>query len=249
MLTLLLLLILLVVIIIYIKLNKRKFNENFIMNLSKRSVDKELFSGTNVKENTGFLDKLSKITDPTHKLVQNKVEIYKPETEEKKKNIIPKKETKYIYIIQTKLLKSIYPGDFKYSFYNKDKNNYMILTGNLKNKNEIKVFDINNNVIGGLLYERYNNFIFYLKLLSNEDNNKNINIEFFNNYKNAKIYLDNDDKEFYINKDKINKTLYDIFLFKNKKIGKINGGKVIVYEDYKIYLNAFGLAYILFENY
>ena len=225
MLTLLLLLILLIIIIIYIKLNKRTFNENF----------------------TGFLDQLSKITDPTHKIIQNKVEIYKPE--EKKKDISTKKETKYIYIIQTKLAKSIYPGDFKYSFYNKDRNNYMILTGNLKNKNEIKLFDINNNVIGGLLYERYNNFIFYLKLLSNEDNNKNINIEFFNNYKNAKIYLDNDDKEFYINKDKSNKTVYDIFLFKNKKIGKINGGKIIVYEDYKIYLNAFGLAYILFENY
>lgn len=229
MLTLVLLLILLIIIIIFIKLNKRTFNENF----------------------TGFLDQLSKLTDPTHKLVQNKVEIYKPNTEdeEKKQNIFLKKETKYIYIIQTKLAKSIYPGDFKYLFYNKDKNNYMILTGNFKNKNEIKVFDINNNVIGGLLYERYNNFIFYLKLLSNEDNNKNINIEFFNNYKNAKIYLDNDDKEFYINKDKINKTLYDIFLFKNKKIGKINGGKIIVYEDYKIYLNIFGLAYILFENY
>ena len=229
MLTLILLLILLIIIIIYIKINKRTFNENF----------------------TGFLDKLSKITDPTHKLVQNKVEIYKPNPEDEgnKKNIISKKEIKYIYIIQTKLLKTIYPGDFKYSFYNKDRNNYMILTGNLKNKNEIKVFDINNNVIGGLLYERYNNFIFYLKLLSNEDNNKNINIEFFNNYKNAKIYLDNDDKEFYINKDKLNKTVYEIFLFKNKKIGKINGGKIIVYEDYKIYLNAFGLAYILFENY
>ena len=229
MLTLILLLILLIIIIIYIKINKKQLNENF----------------------TGFLDQLSKITDPTHKIPENKVEIYKSksEDEEKKKTIIPKKETKYIYIIQTKLLKSIYPGDFKYSFYNKDRNNYMILTGNLKNKNEIKVFDINNNVICGLLYERYNNFIFYLKLLSNEDNNKNINIEFFNNYKNAKIYLDNDDKEFYINKDKINKTVYNIFLFKNKKIGKINSGKIIVYEDYKIYLNVFGLAYILFENY
>ena len=224
MLTLILLLILLIIIIIYIKFYKRVFNENF----------------------TDFLDQLSKITDPSHKIVQNKTEIYKQEEEKKD---IPKKEIKYIYIIQTKLTKSIYPGDFKYLFYNKDRNNYMILTGNLKNKNEIKLFDINNNIIGGLLYERYNNFIFYLKLLSNEDNNKNINIEFFNNYKNAKIYLDNDDKEFYINKDKSNKTLYEIFLFKNKKIGKINNGKIMVYDDYKIYLNAFGLAYILFENY
>jgi len=229
MLTLVLLLILLIIFIIYIKLNKRTFNENF----------------------TGFLDQLSKITDPTYKLPENKVQMYKPksEEEENKKTKPSKKETKYIYIVETKLSKNVYPGDFKFLFYNKNKNNYMILTGNLKNKNEIKLFDINNNVIGGLLYERYNNFIFYLKLLSNEDNNKNINIEFFNNYKNAKIYLDNDDKEFYINRDKINKTVYDIFLFKNKKIGKINGGKIIVYEDYKIYLNAFGLAYILFENY
>jgi len=227
MLTIILLFILLIIIIIYIKVNKRNFNENY----------------------TGFLDQFSKITDPTYTIPKNKVQLYKSEDDVKKKDIPVKKEIKHIYIIQTKLVKSVYPGDFKYLFYNKNKNNYMILTGNLKNKNEIKLFDIKDNIIGGLLYERYNNFIFYLKLLSTEDNNKNINIEFFNNYKNAKIYLDNDDKEFYINKDKSNKTLYNIFLFRNKKIGKINGGKIMVYEDYKIYLNAFGLAYILFENY
>jgi TM2 domain-containing membrane protein YozV len=65
MLTLILLLILLIIIIIYIKINKKQLNENF----------------------TGFLDQLSKITDPTHKLPQNKVEIYKQNLEdEEKKN-------------------------------------------------------------------------------------------------------------------------------------------------------------------
>lgn len=237
MLTYILLLILIIIIIIYLKkISRKQLTENFI----------------------DFLDTLSNIIEPNHILPKNKIQLYKEEDKSTKdieiNKPIQKKETKYkyIYIVNSTIINSAYPGDFKYIFYDNKRNNYMILKGNLKNKNEIKLFDIKDTVVGGLLYERYNNFIFYLDIAPY--NNNNINIEFYNNYKNVKVYFDNDNKEFYINRNnsnkfKTNKNLYDIYLFKNKHIGKIDGGKITVYEDYKKYLNAFGITYILFENY
>jgi hypothetical protein len=212
-------LLLVIILLCFNRINYRQFKENF----------------------TDFLDDLSKIMEPKYSVT----DLYKPvpKAEEKKNNTDtkPKKELKYIYVVSNKVINNVYPGDIKYQFYDNSRNTYMVLKGNLKNKSEIKLFDIKNNIVGGLLYERYNNFIFY-------ENDKNVNIEFYNNYKNVKLYLDNDDKEFYINKNKSNPKLYDIYLF-DKNIGKIIEGKIMVNSDYEKYLNSYGIAYILFENY
>jgi hypothetical protein len=154
---------------------------------------------------------------------------------------------KFIYIIDNE---SQY-GNFKYRFYNKEMNNYMNLYGRLGAIKELKLLDLENNVIGNLLSEKYNKYILNSELYGD----KNINIEFYNNFKELKIYLDNSDKIFFIKN--INNT-YLIYLYskfigkiyfeKNGKKNKYNKYKISVYEEYKNYLNLFGIGFILIIN-
>ena len=118
---------------------------------------------------------------------------------------------------------------------------------------KIKLYDINNNVTGKLLIKETNKYIFKLDFISKDNY---INIHFYNNYKEAKIFIDNDEKYFYVkylDNQKFNKynykrnKEYEIYEY-GKKIGKIDyNGKIIVYEEFKKYLNVFGLTYILFD--
>jgi hypothetical protein len=164
----------------------------------------------------------------------NNTEVNKKQVNKKQVNkteVNTKQETRIIYIEQTH-------NPSKYRFYDKNFNNYTNLYIDDKN---IKLYDINNNIIGKLISEIYNKFTlsydFYDK--------NNIHIDFYNNFKELKLYIEDDDKYFYIkNIDNI----YRIFLF-NKNIGKIDYDnftyKIIVYEEYKNYLNLFAVGLIL----
>jgi len=204
-----------------------------------------------------FNTSYKKITNSSNSINQvNTIKIIKTNSDNNKvlyqtninENI--KKETRYIYIIPV--------NNRKFLFYNKNKQNYLYLINNLDKKeddnfNKIQLFNINNESVGHLINETSSKFIFKINLFS-EDNY--INIHFYNNYLESKIFIDNDSKEFYIKQIlnqpfnkyniKMNKE-YEIYEF-SKKIGKINyNGKVLVYDEFKNYLNIFGLTYILFN--
>ena len=159
-------------------------------------------------------------------------------------NNTPKiKKTKYIYLSKSNSINDI----FRYKFFDKDLNNYMNLNGTIKNLKTIKLYNIKNNIIGNLINEKYNKYTFKINYYSNS----NINIQFYNNLQEIKLYIDNDDKYFYIKK--INKLSSSIYLF-SLYIGKISYDdhtklyKIIVYSDYKKYLNLFTIGFILIEN-
>lgn len=147
---------------------------------------------------------------------------------------------KYIYFS----LKSLENYPIKYKFYDKKYNNYMTL---YINDYDIQIYDIDNNIIGKKINNKYNKYIFTLNMF----NNKNINFEIYNYYNDVKIYLDNSDKYFYVKY--VNSNKYNIYLF-SKKIGKIiykddiKSYKVIILEDYKIYINLFAIAFILIKT-
>jgi hypothetical protein len=147
---------------------------------------------------------------------------------------------KYIYFS----LKSLENYPIKYKFYDKKYNNYMTL---YINDSDIQIYDIDNNIIGKKINNKYNKYIFTLNMF----NNKNINFEIYNYYNDVKIYLDNSDKYFYVKY--VNSDKYNIYLF-SKKIGKIiykddiKSYKVIILEDYKIYINLFAIAFILIKT-
>jgi hypothetical protein len=158
----------------------------------------------------------------------------KPITEKQIEPQIIKKNIKYIYII------NINNKKFKYYYLNKKNQPYMTLYGNITNFNkDIKLKDVNNNLIGSIINEKYNIYIFQNSIF-----NKNLNIHYINKFKEIKMYLDNDDKIFYIKKknDSYIINLYNLYIGKIKH----DGGKyrIMVYEDYKTYLNLFGLGLI-----
>jgi hypothetical protein len=144
---------------------------------------------------------------------------------------VNKQEKRYVYIEPT-------DNPSKYRFYDKNYNNYTNLYIDQQN---IKLYDPNNNIIGKLISEIYNKFTLNIDYY----NKNNIHIDFYNNFNELKLYVEDDDKYFYI-KNIDNE--YSIFLF-NKNIGKIyydnSYYKIIVYEDYKNYLNLFGIGLIL----
>ena len=79
----------------------------------------------------------------------------------------------------------------------------------------------------------------------------NIIIEYYDKFNSIKIYLENDDKIFHINKKNNN---YIIKLY-TLNIGSIiydeynDIYKIIVLEDYKTYLNLFGIGIIMLLHY
>ena len=177
----------------------------------------------------GILEILSDIVDTKEKKVEdlnNDSKLSKDNEEP------PKRETKFIYISQIQNNDTL----FKYNFYDKDYSIYMVLYESIKNyEKNILIKDSKNNMIGNKINEHYNKITFSLELYK-----KNIILEYYDNYNYIKIYLEDDDKIFTIRNNQI--YLYDM------KIGKINYNnetsyyKIIVYEEYKTYLNIFGIG-------
>lgn len=154
--------------------------------------------------------------------------------------VVEKKRIKYIYLAKIEKTNNSY----KYNFYNKKYNKYISIIGNnIHYQKDIIIKDLHNNIIGTLINEIYNKLIFNISLYKN-----NVNIEYLDNYAIVKIYLDDDDKSFKIKKDN---NFYIIYLYE-KNIGKIsfknNIYKIMVYEEYKTYLNILGLGMILLLN-
>ena len=143
---------------------------------------------------------------------------------------------KYIYI-QKK--------DVNYYFLNKHKKVYMKFTV-IKNNNDFiyKIQNYNHQTIGKFLNKYYNNLSFEINMY-----NQPIHFEYFNNYDNIKIYLENSSNLFYIKKIKNKYLIY----YYELHIGNIHVihdlYKISVFDEYKIYINLFGIGFILLLNY
>jgi hypothetical protein len=209
-----------------------------------------------VENFTGILETISNLID-NKDIILNKNNI-ENKIENKKNEIYAKeyKKTKYIYLsnflikntkdkntLDIKNIENTKEKFTKYYLYNKNNENYMKIIGKINDYDKkIEIKDINNNIIGEFLNEKYTIIKFNLNFYKNNI----INIEYKNNYQSVKIYLDDDDKIFYII---YKKNKYYIYLFNNLEIGIINQDqniyKIIVYEEYKIYLNLFALGLII----
>jgi len=216
------LIILYILLTIYL-LKRIKNNDNYIKNNS-------------IENFVGILEILSDVVHDKKKVKEqnNDTELKLSELEKSSKDNEepPKRETKFIYISQNQNNDTL----FKYNFYDKDYSKYMVLYENIKNyEKNILIKDSKNNIIGNKINEHYNKITFSLELYK-----KNIVLEYYDNYNYIKIYLEDDDKIFTIRNNQI--YLYDM------KIGKINYNnensyyKIIVYEEYKTYLNIFGIG-------
>lgn len=181
----------------------------------------------------------------------------------KTKTAPPKKKLKFIYILdlnetkekdkinmnnsalkyeKTETSKNIY----KYSFYNKNYKRYMKLNGELKNyKKYIIIKDYEDTIIGSFKETRYN-----IDVIKTGLYHDHLIFEYTNNYNKVKCYVANDENIFYIERKRGE---YLIYLY-GLHIGKIKYNEekkiysVIVYEDYKIYLNLIGIAFIMLVN-
>lgn len=214
------LIILYILLAIYL-LKRIKNNDNYIKNNS-------------IENFVGILEILSGVVDDKKKVKEknNGTELSELGKSSKDNEESSKRETKFIYISQNQNNDTL----FKYNFYDKDYSKYMVLYESIKNyEKNILIKDSKNNIIGNKINEHYNKIIFSLELYK-----KNIILEYYDNYNYIKIYLENDDKIFTIRNNQI--YLYDM------KIGKINYNnensyyKIIVYEEYKTYLNIFGIG-------
>jgi len=188
-----------------------------------------------IEKFVGILEILSDIVDSKEQKVEeqnNSTELSKLTELSKNNEEPPKRETKFIYISQVQNNDTL----FKYNFYDKDYSTYMVLYESIKDyEKKILIKDSKNNIIGNKINEHYNKITFSLELYK-----KNIILEYYDNYNYIKIYLEDDDKIFTIKNNEI--YLYEM------KIGKINYNnetsyyKIIVYEEYKTYLNIFGIG-------
>jgi hypothetical protein len=218
---------LLIYILLIIHIYKNKFNniEKFTMFLETISnlVDNKSYNNTNNNNINNYIIK---------------------EKKEEKKDI----QIKYIYL-SNELSDKINDNKYiKYYLYDKNNDFYMKIVGKLYDYDKkIEFKDIKDNIIGNLISEKYT--ILKFKMDFYKDNI--INIEYTNNYQSVKIYLEHDDKIFYII-SKNNK--YYIYLFNNLEIGFIkkdtdkNIYKIIVYEEYKTYLNLIALGLVSLLN-
>lgn len=205
----------------------------------------------NIEKFTMFLETISNLVDNKNYNIKinsnnnnNSNNAKKEIIKEEKKDI----QIKYIYL-SNELSDKINDNKYiKYYLYDKNNDFYMKIVGKLYDYDKkIEFKDIKDNIIGNLISEKYT--ILKFKMDFYKDNI--INIEYTNNYKSVKIYLDYDDKIFYII-SKNNK--YFIYLFNNLEIGIIkkdtdkNIYKIIVYEEYKIYLNLIALGLVTLLN-
>jgi len=203
----------------------------------------------NIEKFTMFLETISNLVDNKNYNIKinnnnNSNNAKKEIIKEEKKDI----QIKYIYL-SNELSDKINDNKYiKYYLYDKNNDFYMKIVGKLYDYDKkIEFKDIKDNIIGNLISEKYT--ILKFKMDYYKDNI--INIEYTNNYKSVKIYLEYDDKIFYII-SKNNK--YFIYLFNNLEIGIIkkdtdkNIYKIIVYEEYKIYLNLIALGLVTLLN-
>lgn len=185
-----------------------------------------------IEKFTGFLDTLSNFIDDKENTIKlnNNITVI-----EEEQSVI---SLKYIYLSKE--------SNQKYLLYDKDSNLYMKIGGKFNDyEKKISIKDIKNNIIGNLISEKYNTLTFKLNFY----NNKKLNISYIDNYHSVKVYLENDDKVFYIIYKNSN---YYIYLFNNLEIGIVkrernkekNIYKIMVYEDYKNYLNLIALGLI-----
>jgi hypothetical protein len=192
---------------------------------NKLNIQTETYNNELIKKNDDLMKIKNSDSDISNKLKKEKEK---------------EKEIKYIYVLPQHQLND----HITYLFYNKFNKNYLKLKFyNKSNIFKMFLYNIHDNQVGKLLYYENNKYIFKLDFF----NDKNLNIDFYNEYKETKIYFDNDDKFFYIKESNKNKE-YNIYLF-NKLIGKIDfNRKIFVFDEYKDYLNIFGITYILMDN-
>lgn len=161
----------------------------------------------------------------------------------KEEETIIKKEVRYIYI------KKI--NSEKYALYNKDSDIYTTIDINM-NYNKLFINDINNKKIGELTKNIYNDYFIECNIFPN----KRIIAQFMNNYNDVKINIEGDDKYFYIKAEKSDDPYlnsdFNIYLYA-LKIGiikklKTQINKIIVYIEYKKYLNVFGTVFSMLDN-
>jgi hypothetical protein len=209
----------------------------------------------NDRENfIGFLELLNYSGNTPRKQIIIKYDKKDKEKEIKKelKKKPEKKMEKYIYIIDKNKDKNI-KSNLEYIFLNKNDQPYMTFEGELNLKNiEFILKNNNNKPIGKLDKIFHNKFVVSLSMYSD-----NINIEFHNNYFNAICYIQGTDYVFYmkyLKKKKDNSEILHIFVDSYKlKIGNIhkeNGKwKIKVKDEYKTYLNMFGITFICLNNF
>ena len=142
-------------------------------------------------------------------------------------------ELSYIYLKITSK-----PESFYVKFYNKKYNNYMNLKWNLNN-NKFLLLDHENKIIGKVLSEIYNKYIIETTIYPQTQ----LHIELYNNYENVKMNKESSNDIFYIKKNKI--YLHALHIGKINEDLSNNPIKIIVYKEYKEYLNLFALAYII----
>jgi hypothetical protein len=214
-------------IILYLSFLIKIYQNNNLKN--KSEAISENFSNSN--SNSTLLDFISYISQD--KPVPYKKGIMKDQ--ERVKQTDPKTETRFIYLEK---IDTNANGNKKrkvsYIFYNKSYNKYMTL--HATNLKDIVVKDVDSNYVGKYVKEKHNKFNF--ELVFYKDNI--INVQFLDNYKSVRLFLEDDDKVFTIKNN-------NIYLF-TKKIGQINEDgskyKIIVYQEYKEYLNLFALGFI-----
>lgn len=168
---------------------------------------------------------------------KNEKNVFIEKSLDKEENI--KKKIKYIFIK--------YISKERVGFYNKNLNKYIdVYINNNNYKKNIIIKDLDKKIIGEIINQIYNKILFKLSIYKDY-----INIEYFNDFKSIKIYLDDDDKIFSIESNKNQAYIIKLFTL---NIGKITNNnniyKIMVYEEYKLYLNLFGLGMIvLLYNY
>lgn len=202
-----------------------------------KNIKNDLNNDSKIEGFIGILDVLSDSINFKNNPENNEKKINNVEpvvkTVEILEPVVEKKLTKFIY------LEEYYGNDklFKYNFYDKNNLNYMVLYENVEDyKKNILIKDNKNNILGKNINEHYNKIIFTLELY-----NSNIILEYYDNYNYIKIYLENDDKIFMIRNNNI--YCYQMLIGKiNYKEGKY---KIIVYDEYKTYLNIFGIGYAM----
>ena len=143
-------------------------------------------------------------------------------------------ELSYIYLKITSK-----PSSFYAKFYNKKYNNYMNLKWNLINNNKFLLLDYENKIIGKVLSEKYNKYIIETTIYPQTP----LHIELYNNYENVKMQKESSNDVFYIKKNKI--YLHALHIGKINEDNTNNSIKIIVYKEYKIYLNLFAIGYII----
>jgi len=206
----------------------------------------------NIENFVDYIDYINELLDTDKK--DNTKPIEKTYIKQNIKNI--KSEIIYLELSKDTKEAKDKKNNSTFYFYNSDKTKYMTCKYNIFNyQTELIFINLNKKVVGSLINEIHNKIILKIDYYKTD-----IILEYLNNFNKIKIYLENDDKFFYIYKN--NNNLYNIDLYqlnigyisldKGKNIDKNididNMYKISVDEKYKNYLNLFAIGYILLFN-